>query len=98
LKYFPYEDFHIYEMGAGNGTLALDILDFLKHEYPDVYDRTRYTIIEISSKLAQAQRKRLCRVHDCVEVVNKSIFHWQTNQPAPCFFVAMEVIVRSLFV
>ncbi|KAF8159569.1 S-adenosyl-L-methionine-dependent methyltransferase [Crassisporium funariophilum] len=92
LKYFPYEDFIIYEIGAGNGTLALDILNLLQEEYPDVYERTRYNIIEISDSLVKVQKKRLQKAHPCVKVEHKSIFHWTTTEPAPCFFVAMEVI------
>lgn len=92
LKYFPYEDFVIYEIGAGNGTMALDILDYIQAEYPDVYDRTRYNIIEISENLSRIQRKKLSAVHPCVSVTHKSIFHWNTREPSPCFFLAMEVI------
>ncbi|PIL24670.1 hypothetical protein GSI_12554 [Ganoderma sinense ZZ0214-1] len=92
LKYFPYEDFVIYEIGAGNGTLALDILDYLREDYPDVYERTRYNIIEISENLASLQRQKLCEVHPCVTVHNKSIFRWDIREPAPCYFLAMEVI------
>ncbi|KAG6890018.1 hypothetical protein C0992_003363 [Termitomyces sp. T32_za158] len=92
LKYFPYEDFIIYEIGAGNGTLAMDILNFLQEVHPEVYDRTRYNIIEISGRLVQVQKKLLYKVHPNVKVTHKSIFHWETREPAPCFFVAMEVI------
>jgi len=95
LKYFPYEDFIIYEIGAGNGTLALDILDLLQEEYPEVYDRTQYHIIEISKSLVQEQKKRLTKKHPCAKVEHRSIFHWETRELAPCFFVAMEVIVSS---
>ncbi|KAH7927891.1 DUF185-domain-containing protein [Leucogyrophana mollusca] len=91
LKYFPYEDFVIYEIGAGNGTLARNILDYVREHYPDVYDRTRYNIIEISAKLARAQRHRL-KDHSCVQVVNKSVFHWKEKEASPCYFVAMEVV------
>ncbi|KAF7370206.1 Protein arginine methyltransferase NDUFAF7 [Mycena sanguinolenta] len=80
LKYFPYEDFVIYEIGAGNGTLAMNILDYLRSNHPDVYDRTRYHIIEISQSLVTMQRKKL------------AIFRWDKKEPAPCFIVAMEVI------
>ncbi|KAJ6614175.1 S-adenosyl-L-methionine-dependent methyltransferase [Mycena sp. CBHHK59/15] len=92
LKYFPYEDFIIYEIGAGNGTLAMNILDYLRSNHPEVYDRTRYHIIEISESLVELQRKKLASVHPCVKVVHKSIFRWRTKEPAPCFIVAMEVI------
>ena len=95
LKYFPYEDFVIYEIGAGNGTLALDILNFLKDRHPEVYERTRYTIIEISESLARKQRRKVRQHHPGVEVVNKSIFRWDKREPSPCFVVLMEVIVSQ---
>jgi SAM-dependent MidA family methyltransferase len=93
LKYFPYEDFIIYEIGAGNGTLAMNILDLLQEDYPEVYHRTQYHIIEISESLVQEQKKKLNRKHPYVKVEHRSIFHWEKREPAPCFFVAMEVIV-----
>ncbi|KAF8074921.1 S-adenosyl-L-methionine-dependent methyltransferase [Lyophyllum atratum] len=92
LKYFPYEDFIVYEIGAGNGTLAMDILNYLQEQYPEVYERTRYNIIEISDSLVTLQKERLAKVHPGVQVVHKSIFHWKTREPAPCYFIAMEVI------
>ncbi|KAI0258931.1 DUF185-domain-containing protein [Gloeopeniophorella convolvens] len=92
LKYFPYEDLTIYEIGAGNGTLAMDILDFIRDEYPEVYERTHYNIVEISGRLAKMQRKLLVPRHSCVNVTHQSIFHWNKREPAPCFFLAMEVI------
>ncbi|TCD69130.1 hypothetical protein EIP91_008606 [Steccherinum ochraceum] len=92
LKYFPYEDFVVYEIGGGNGSLAQDVLEYLQEEYPEVYDRTRYNIIEISEKLATLQRQKLCEQHPCVTVTTQSIFHWEKVEPAPCFFLAMEVI------
>ncbi|KAI5124281.1 hypothetical protein M0805_005128 [Coniferiporia weirii] len=92
LKYFPYEDLIIYEIGAGNGSLAMDILNFIQERHPEVYERTRYTIIEISGSLADRQREALNSTHDCVQVVNKSIFRWDRRESAPCFMVMMEVI------
>ncbi|KAL0953389.1 hypothetical protein HGRIS_004628 [Hohenbuehelia grisea] len=92
LKYFPYEDFVIYEIGAGNGTLAMDILNHIKEEYPDVYDRTRYQIIEISANLVSLQKRKLRSVHPCVKISHQSIFHWTMREPSPCFFLATEVI------
>ena len=93
LKYFPYEDLVIYEIGAGNGTLALDVLDYLRDVYPEVYERTHYNIIEISGRLAELQGEKLLPIHSCVHIINKSIFHWNQHEPAPCFFLSMEVIV-----
>lgn len=36
----------------------IDIMRFLRDEYPHVFERTRYTIIEISEQLARRQRER----------------------------------------
>ncbi|BGP25613.1 S-adenosyl-L-methionine-dependent methyltransferase [Rhodotorula toruloides] len=58
LNLFPYHDLVIYEIGAGNGTLMGDILDYLAAHEPEVYSRTRYRIIEISERLQGMQRGR----------------------------------------
>jgi hypothetical protein len=92
LKYFPYEDLIIYEVGAGNGTFAANTLDWLRERYPEVYERTRYRIIEISGSMAENQRRAL-KDHSCVEVFNKSIFEWSGQEWAPCFVLALEVVV-----
>src|SRR5690606_8928172 len=55
LSVYPYHDLVIYEMGAGNGTLMANILDYIRSADPDVYERTRYKIIEISPALAARQ-------------------------------------------
>lgn len=97
LKSYPYDDLVIYEVGAGNGTLANDILDFVHQEYPpEVYERIRYSIIEISPQLAKIQEKRL-KSHPNVKVFNKSVFDWETRDNSACFFIALEVIVRNNF-
>jgi SAM-dependent MidA family methyltransferase len=96
LKYFPYEDFVIYEIGAGNGTLAMDILNYLQEAYPMVYERTRYNIIEISGSLVKLQKKKLLNAHPCVKINHQSIFHYNKREPSPCYFIAMEVVVSRL--
>ncbi|GJN90199.1 hypothetical protein Rhopal_003198-T1 [Rhodotorula paludigena] len=58
LNLFPYNDLIIYEIGAGNGTLMGDILDYLAAHEPEVYARTKYRIIEISERLQGMQRGR----------------------------------------
>ncbi|KAI5479082.1 hypothetical protein MNV49_004080 [Pseudohyphozyma bogoriensis] len=58
LNLYPYEDLIIYEIGAGNGTLMGDILDYIAEEEPEVYERTRYRIVEISERLQGLQRGR----------------------------------------
>jgi hypothetical protein len=97
LSQYPYHDLIIYEMGAGNGTLMLNILDHIRDQDEEVYDRTKFKIIEISSNLAKLQENQLLRTADSrghlskVEIINKSIFEWDQTVPAPCYFLAMEV-------
>ena len=81
-------------MGGGNGTLARNILDYLQAEYPEVYERTQYKIIEISPNLAAIQQKALARHTNVVKIINKSVFDWDEYVASPCFFLALEVIVR----
>lgn len=93
----PFPDLIIYEMGAGNGTLMLNILDYIRDFYPDVYVRTQFKVIEISSALASLQAAQLTksassRGHaEHVEIINRSIFSWDIYVAAPCYFLAMEV-------
>jgi len=53
------EGFTIIEMGAGKGLLALDILDLIKREKKDLYERIRFYIIEISPYLKERQKTTL---------------------------------------
>ncbi|RYO87296.1 hypothetical protein DL763_006401 [Monosporascus cannonballus] len=94
MSTYPYHDLIIYEMGAGRGTLMLNVLDYIRDVEPSVYDRTKYKIIEISPSLASLQASRLAESAghaDKVEIVNRSIFDWRERVPSPCFFLAMEV-------
>ncbi|KAF2187779.1 DUF185-domain-containing protein [Zopfia rhizophila CBS 207.26] len=94
---YPYHDLNIYEMGAGNGTMMLNILDYIRDMYPEVYERTKFKIIEISSALASLQQQGLrhsayARGHSAkVEIINRSIFDWNTYVSSPCYFLALEV-------
>ena len=96
-NFYPYHDLNIYEMGAGNGTMMLNVLDFIRDMYPEVYERTKFKIIEISSQLAILQQQGLgqsayARGHsDKVEIVNRSIFDWDQYVSSPCYFLALEV-------
>lgn len=96
---YPYHDLIIYEMGGGNGTLMVNVLDYIRRHEPDIYTRTHYKIIEISSQLAQKQyalalhSKLVQKGLDSrkLEIVNKSIFAWDTVVENHCFFIALEV-------
>lgn len=85
------KDLIIYETGAGNGTLMVDILNFLKAEHPDLYSKTTYNIVEISASLALKQRAQSEGHTERVQVHNCSIFDWKQVQEQPCFFIALEV-------
>jgi hypothetical protein len=98
LSNYPMHDLIIYELGAGNGTLMLNILDYIRDFEPDVYARTKFRVIEISSALASLQTSQLMRTAssrghtDHVEIINRSVFAWDTYVPAPCYFLALEVL------
>ncbi|KAJ2687291.1 hypothetical protein IWW39_003040 [Coemansia spiralis] len=86
----------VYEMGGGNGTLMMNILDYIREHEPGIYSRMEYNLIEISPKLAKQQVSQQARKHVMphanVNIINKSIFDWKATVDRPCFFVAMEVI------
>jgi SAM-dependent MidA family methyltransferase len=49
------EIFQVVEQGAGEGHLALDILNALAEENPELYGRLRYTVVEVSHDNRQRQ-------------------------------------------
>ncbi|GLI61912.1 hypothetical protein VaNZ11_004435 [Volvox africanus] len=51
----------IAEVGGGNGTLARDILDWLRDNRPQDYHQTSYTCLEISTSLAARQYDKVVR-------------------------------------
>jgi hypothetical protein len=97
MTLYPYHDLIIYEMGAGNGTLMRNILDYIRDNDPEVYARTQFRVVEISPQLLSMQKTALSSHSDPdhlehVELINKSIFDWDTTVSKPCFFLALEVI------
>ncbi|AAW42702.1 conserved hypothetical protein [Cryptococcus deneoformans JEC21] len=95
LYHFPSEPLIIYEIGAGNGSFMIDSLTYLRDHHPDVFARTKYRIIEISSALAKGQRERAEKegFGMKVQVLNKDFFQWDGvgGGDQPCFVVALEV-------
>ncbi|CAG8838377.1 30754_t:CDS:2 [Gigaspora margarita] len=93
----PSHDLIIYELGAGNATLMRNVLDYIQKFEPSIYKRTRYKIVEISSKLAERQLQNQSiqnnkNIHDCVEIINKSIFDWDELVADRCYIFAFEVL------
>ncbi len=102
LHQYPYSDLHIYEIGAGNGSLMASILRFLHAHYPHVFERTRYTIVEISGALASRQRERVRGLEaqgeeweGKVRVEESDFFDWKGGGRGSCYFVALEVFVSG---
>ncbi|EGZ11098.1 hypothetical protein PHYSODRAFT_318014 [Phytophthora sojae] len=90
------DQLEIFEIGGGSGSNALHILDFLQQQAPDVYAKTKYTLIEISPVMAERQRKRVEAAHpqQCT-VLNQDILTFaDTHAPvnSQCFFLALEVL------
>lgn len=94
ISLYPYRDLLIYELGAGNATFMVNVMDYIHDIDPEVYARTQYNIVEISPSLAQRQAEHLHRTNhaDKVSIINESIFAWTTHVPSSCFFIALEVI------
>ena len=94
VKYFKqHGNLNIFEIGGGNGTLMLNVLNYLKEFEPSIYDKTTYNLIEISNTLASKQLKLNFNHHsNKIKVVNKSIFDWNEYVHDPCFFIALEVL------
>jgi len=63
--------FQIVEQGAGEGHLALDILDALTEESPELYNRLSYTLVEISSDNRDRQAVNLAAHADKVRWVGE---------------------------
>jgi len=85
----------IYEIGAGSGTNALCILDFIRDNHSDLYSTMEYNIIEISKLLAEKQLQRIKNKHPNVKINinNTSVFNWtKTMESQECFVVLTEVI------
>ncbi|KAG2383644.1 hypothetical protein C9374_004315 [Naegleria lovaniensis] len=84
----------IYEMGGGMGTCARNVLDYLEKEYPEVYKRTEYNIIEISSQLHEQQKIRCARHvrNGKLKLFHASFMDWANIEQDECFVIAMEVL------
>lgn len=53
----------VIECGPGKGTLARGLLDELRANYPELYSRLRYWLVELSPALVQTQKEVLLAEH-----------------------------------
>lgn len=95
----------IFELGAGNGTNALHICNFIQQYRPRLYEKLEYTTIEISPFLADKQRNLLGRkhasVHQCINADAQVLGQEDKNNQEQlqeiatdekCFVLALEVL------
>jgi len=66
--------FSIVEAGAGNGTLARNILDYLQKEEKELYQNLEYVIVDFSGPLQEIQRANLSHHLEKMRFVPRSIF------------------------
>lgn len=85
------EPLEIFEIGGGNGTCAEGIMDYLRYSHPKLYEKTNYTIIDISPSLHQVQKDYL-QTHSNIRLVNSSIFDFTERCEKHCFVIALEVL------
>lgn len=75
--------FAIVEMGAGRGTFAANVLQYLQRKYPDLFKILEYIIVEISPVLQAEQQ------HKLVEFKTVKWCNWDeitNNSIVGCFF------------
>eukprot|EP00850_Spirogloea_muscicola_P009944 SM000057S18374 [mRNA] locus=s57:180693:183992:- [translate_table: standard] len=90
----------IFEIGAGSGTCAVNILDYIKERSPPgIYESMTYTAVEISAGLADLQLRRVhrgmpshagrfhVRQHGAQDVLA-----WGPSDDTPCFVIMLEVL------
>ena len=93
-KFHPQEPIVIYDIGAGTGSLAQNILDFLAEHYPEVYSRTEYHLVDIAPPLIAIQRHRLVQHSQKVHIHHMSIHNWRTLETRRCFVLAFELFAN----
>ncbi len=75
--------FTLVEMGAGQGLLAADILNYIQRQYPDFLASLEYVIVEKSSALRQEQQQRLQQFR---KQVKSDLEEIPANSITGCFF------------
>ncbi|MGK7895255.1 MAG: class I SAM-dependent methyltransferase, partial [Xenococcus sp. (in: cyanobacteria)] len=79
------DNFSLVEMGAGNGNLAKDIINYLQDKHPNFIKVVNYIIIERSPSLRKIQQQKLANFNE-VEVTWKSWSEISDNQLVGCYF------------
>jgi len=86
------KEWHIIEVGGGNGTLAHCILQYAKQYYgAPLCNALNYHIVEVSPLFVERQRKRLLS-HPSVFFHSMSILDWSETISSPCIVIFCEVL------
>lgn len=84
--------FSLTEVGGGNGSCAVGILDFLRDNYPELYEHTRYEIVDVSKPFHEMQKKVLVNHASKVKLVNQNFFEYKGASNAHGFFIGLEIL------
>lgn len=88
----------IIEVGAGNGSAAVAILNFYKLYRPSSYKNIQYTIVEISEPLIKRCKDQLSKQHpqlianSQIRFVNSSILDYASVSNDLTFVILLEVL------
>eukprot|EP01127_Copromyxa_protea_P006131 TRINITY_DN15945_c0_g1_i1.p1 TRINITY_DN15945_c0_g1~~TRINITY_DN15945_c0_g1_i1.p1 ORF type:complete len:487 (+),score=71.99 TRINITY_DN15945_c0_g1_i1:207-1463(+) len=93
-SFSPSQPFHLCEIGGGNATCCVGILDYLKANHPALYVNTKYTSIDVSPFFIERQKaKTQEHGHEGkVEFINKSIFDFDGEYQEYGFVICLEIL------
>jgi SAM-dependent MidA family methyltransferase len=77
--------FTVVEIGAGKGWLCHDILNFVRNEYPEFFEKIDYKIVEISQDLIERQSNTLKGLEEKVSWESFSEDGFSFNPIEGCF-------------
>lgn len=88
----------VYEVGPGNATLCLSVLDYLRKHEPALYATAEYHLIEISPLLHAHQTRAVSASHHASHVTchHRSILDWTRYEREHCFVLAFELLVSHV--
>ena len=91
----------IVEVGGGNGTCAAGVLDYLREKQPQLYERTHYTIVDLSTTNRQRQLTSLAShlptpsshtAQPRIDVLTISMLDWNELVEQRVYVIGLEVL------
>jgi SAM-dependent MidA family methyltransferase len=77
--------FTVVEIGAGKGWLCYDIINFIRNEYPEFFEKIDYKIVEISQNLIERQSDTLKGLEEKISWESFSEDRFSFNPIDGCF-------------